>query len=322
MNARALFVLLTIFGLGFGAARAQADSYPSRPITIVVPVSAGGPLDFVARTVGDKLSTSLKQTVIIENRTGAAGNLGTAAVARSAPNGYTLLVVLNSTLTVNPYLYENLPFDPVKSFRPISLLTNSSQMLAVHPSLPVKSLSEFVAYAKKKSVTYAHAGYGSPGHLAMEYFRLRAGFEAQAVPYKGNAPLVTAMLGGQVQAGFVSTAGLINHVREGKLRGLAISASHRSPLAPDIPTVAESGYPDFKVETYFVMMAPTGVPDSIAARLESEVHKALQDSNVQTRLRALDLEAVGTGATKAKHKLEEETKLWGGVVKAAHMHIN
>jgi tripartite-type tricarboxylate transporter receptor subunit TctC len=322
MSARALLLFLAI-GLGVGMPVAQADdAYPSRAITIVVPFPAGGPLDFVARAVGDKLSGSLKQPVIVENRTGAAGNLGTAAAAQSAPDGYTLLVILDSTLTVNPFLYKDLPFDPAKSFQPISLLTNSRQMLVVHPSVPVHSLGEFVAYAKQKPVTYAHAGYGSPGHLAMEYFSLRAGFKADAVPYKGNAPLVTDLLGGQVQAGFVSSAGVINHVRAGKLRGLAISASTRSPLAPDIPTVAESGYPDFKVDTYFVMMAPARVPERIAALLESEVRKALKDPDLQAKIRAQDLDPIGSDAADARAKIADETKLWGGVVKAAQMHID
>lgn len=322
MRARGLFVALTLC-LGFGMAAARADdAYPSRPITIVVPFSAGGPLDFVARAVGEKLTASLKQPVIIENRAGAGGNLGTAAVAKAAPDGYTLLVVLNSTLTVNPWLYKNLTFDPAKDLRPISLLTNSSQMLVVNPSMPVKSLAEFVAFAKQTPVTYAHAGYGSPGHLAMEYFRLRADFKANAVPYKGNAPLVTDLLGGQVQAGFVSSAGVINHVRAGKLRGLAISASKRSPLAPDIPTVAESGYPGFQVDIYFTMLAPAGVPDKIAALLESEVRKALQDKALQVKLRAQDLDPTGSTAAEAKTKIADERKLWGDVVKAAHMHID
>lgn len=328
MRIRGLFAVLAlgVLGAGLGAALGMAaaqadDAYPSRPITIVVPFSAGGPLDFVARAVGEKLSASLKQPVIVENRAGAGGNLGTAAVAKAAPDGYTLLVVLNSTLTVNPWLYRNLTVDPAKDLRPISLLTNSSQMLVVHPSMPVTSLAAFVAYAKQNPVTYAHAGYGSPGHLAMEYFRLRAGFKANAVPYKGNAPLVTDLLGGQVQAGFVSSAGVVNHVRAGKLRGLAISASQRSPLAPEIPTVAESGYPGFQVDIYFTMLAPAGVPDQIAALLESEVRKALQDSALQAKLRAQDLDPTGSTAAEAKAKIADERKLWGDVVKAAQMHI-
>lgn len=322
MRARDLLVGL-MMGLGLGMPAAHADeAYPTRPITIVVPFSAGGPLDFVARAVGEKLSVSLKQPVIIENRAGAGGNLGMTAAAKAAPDGYTLLVVLNSTLTVNPLLYKDLLFNVTKDFRPISLLTNSSQMLVVHPSVPVKSLAEFVSFAKQKPITYAHAGYGSPGHLAMEYFRLRADFKADAVPYKGNAPLVTDLLGGQVQAGFVSSAGVINHVRAGKLRGLAISAATRSPLAPDVPTVAESGYPDFKVDTYFVMLAPAGVPDAIATRLEREVREAMKDPDLQAKLRKQDLDPVGSSAADAKAKIAEETALWSGVVKAAHMRID
>ncbi|HEU5019503.1 MAG TPA: tripartite tricarboxylate transporter substrate binding protein [Pseudolabrys sp.] len=320
MNRRTLLLLLAATSLG-AAGAAQADSYPSHPIKIIVPFSAGGPLDFVARAVGEKLSVSLKQTVVVENRPGAAGNIGTEAVAKAAPDGYTLLVDLCTTLTVNPALYKHLPFDPNKDFRPISLLTDSSQMLVVHPSVPVNSLAEFVSYARKKPVVYAHAGYGSPGHLAMEYFRMRAHFQAVAVPFKGNAPLVTALLGGHVQAGFVSTVGVLPHVLAGKLKGLAISSPRRSPLAPKVPTVAESGYPGFRVDTYFVMMAPAGVPDNVATLLESKVRDALKAPDLQAKLRAQDLEPVGTGAAAAKAEIDRETKLWGGVVKAAHMHV-
>ena len=227
---------------------------------MVVPFSAGGPLDLVARTLSDKLSARLKQPFVIENRVGAGGNLGTEVVAKAPPDGYTLLMVLATTLTANPALYKKLPFDADKDLRPISLLTNSSQMMVVHPSVPVNSLAEFVALAKKEPLTYAHAGPGSGGHLTMEYFRTVAGFETVQVPYRGNAPLVIDLVAGQVKAGFVSTAGVIGHVRAGRLKGLAISSAKRSPLAPDVPTAAEAGYPDFKVDTYFAMLGPAGLP--------------------------------------------------------------
>ena len=261
MIRRALLALLTS-AIAFGTAHAQP--YPSRPIKLVVPFSAGGPLDVVARAVSDKLAASLKQPLVIENRVGAGGNLGAEIVAKAAPDGYTLLMVLATTLTANPALYKRLPFDPEKDLRPITLMTNSSQMVVVHPSVPVSTLAEFVAHARHEPLTYAHAGPGSGGHLAMEYFRTVAGFETVQVPYRGNAPLVIDLVAGQVKAGFVSTAGVIQHVRAGRLKGLAISSSKRSPLAPDVPTVAEAGYPDFKVETYFVMSGPAGLPDAIA----------------------------------------------------------
>lgn len=323
MRLRALLMLLASLWFGFGSAEAiRAETYPSRPVKIIVPFPAGGPLDLVARAVADKLSASLGQPFIVENRAGAAGNLGTEVVAKAPPDGYTLLVVLGSTLAVNPALYKNLPFDPVKDFRPVSLLVDSSQMLVVPPAIPVNSLAEFVAYAKTHPVSYAHAGYGSPGHLAMEYLRLQAGFPATGVPYKGNAPLVTDLLGGQVQAGFVSTGGVIQHVIAGRLKGLAISAVKRTPLAPNIPTVAESGYPNFAVSTYMLMLAPAQVPDAIATTLESKVREAVNAPGLQAKLRTQDLVPVGSSAKEAETALARETKLWADVVQKAHMQID
>jgi len=191
-------------------APAFAQSYPVRPVKVVVPFAAGGPLDLVGRAVFDKLSVNLKQTFVMENRTGAGGNIGTEAVAKAAPDGYTLLFVLSSTLTANPALYRKLPFNVEKDLRPISLLVGTTQMMVVHPSVPVNTLAELVAYAKKEPLVYAHAGPGSGGHLAMEYFRTMAGFETVQVPYRGNAPLVVDLLAGQVKAGFVATAGVIH----------------------------------------------------------------------------------------------------------------
>lgn len=300
---------------------AWAEHYPSRPVKVIVSFPAGGPLDFVTRAVAQKMSGALKQPFVVENRSGAAGNLGAGVVAKSAPDGYTLLSTLNTTLTVNPRLYKNLPYDPAKDLQPITVMVTNSQMLVVHPSVPVKSVAEFVAYGKKKPITYAHAGYGSPGHLTMEYFRLKAGFQAVAVPYKGNAPLVTDLLGGQVQCGFVSSAGVLPHVLSGRLRGLAISGAQRSPLAPNIPTIAESGYPGFKVETMFILLAPAGLPGDVAASLEREARAGVKAHDLQSKFHALDLRTVGDSAAAAKADIKADADLWAGVIKAAHLHI-
>jgi len=304
-----------------GPGTLRAETYPSRPVTIIVPFAAGGPLDLIARAVGDKLSAELGQPFIVENKAGASGNLGTQLAARAKPDGYTLLVVLSSTLTANPALYKNLAFVPANDFRPLSLVGQASQMLVVTPSMPVNSLSDFVAYAKAHPITYAHAGFGSPGHLTMEYFALKAGFSATGVSYRGNAPLVTDLLGGQVQAGFVSTAGVIQHVLAGNLKGLAISAQKRTELAPDIPTASESNYPNFAVTTYFMMMAPEGVPDAIAALLENKVREALNAPDLRAKLRAQDITPVGSSAKEAEALLASETRLWAGVVEKANMQV-
>jgi tripartite-type tricarboxylate transporter receptor subunit TctC len=301
---------------------ARADTYPSRQIRLIVPFPAGGPLDIVARSLADKLSASLKQTIVAENRSGAGGNLGTEAVARAAPDGYTLLMALSSTLTVNPSLYKKLPFDAEKDLRPISIVTTSSQMLVVHPSVPVNTVHEFVAYAKREPVAYAHAGHGSPGHLVMEYFGLKAGFKGTHVPYRGNAPLVNDLIAGQIKFAFVATAGVINHVRGGRLKGLAISAARRSELAPDVPTVAESGYPGFQVETYFVFAAPAAVPEPVAALLEREVREALQSPDLKERFRTQDIGILGSTGAQAKMRIKADAELWAGIVKAANMQLD
>ena len=319
--------MIARWGLGalclLGACAVQssvlAQSYPSRSIRMIVPFPAGGPLDIAARDVADKWAGSLKQNVVVENRPGAAGNLGSDLVAKAAPDGHTLLVTLSTTLTVNPSLYKTMPFDTLRDLRPISILTSNSQTLVVHPSVPANSVKKFVALASKEPVSYAHAGHGSPGHLVMEYFRLKAGFKASPVPYKGNAPLVNDLVAGHIKFGFVATAGVLPHVTAGRLKALAISSAERSPLTPNVPTIAESGYPDFSVETYFVLAAPAGLPDEIASLLEREVRSALAAPDLQARWRKLDMVPVGSTGTAAAARLRADLELWAGVVKAADM---
>ena len=320
MNRRAFWSAIAATGLSAVAFQpAVAQTYPERTVKIVVPFPAGGPLDNVGRAVADKLAVSLKQPFILENKVGAAGNLGADAVAKAAPDGHTLLFVLGSTLTVNPALYKTFPFNVEADLRPISIVVTSSQMLVVHPSVPVNSLPEFIAFAKKEPISYAHAGHGSPGHLAMEYFRLKTGILTVPVPYRGNAPLVTDLLGGQIKFAFVSTPGVIQHARAGKLKGLAVSDTARSPLAPDIPTIAESGYPGFSVKTDFILLAPAGTPDSIVQTLEREVRQALQAPELKDKFAAQDLAIVASTAVQAKDVIKADTELWAGVVKATNM---
>jgi len=311
----------TVLTLGSVAAL-QADSYPSRPLKIVVPFPAGGPLDVVGRALADRMAASVKQPVVIENRAGAGGSLGADAVAKAAPDGYTLLLVLSSTLTVNPSIYRKLPYDPVKDLRLISIVSKSSQVLAVHPSLPAQTVSQFVDQAKQEPIAYAHAGPGSPGHLLMEYFRLYAGFKATPVPYRGNALLVTDLVAGQIKAGFIGSGGLFQHLRDGRLRALAISTPERSPLLPEVPTIAESGYPEVRFSGYFVLAAPAGTPDAIAARIEDETRQALQAPEVREKLRAIDIEITTTSAAEADATLAAEAEVMARVTKAAGMQVD
>jgi tripartite-type tricarboxylate transporter receptor subunit TctC len=314
---RAISSILAMALIGaIGQGPAAADSYPSHPVQIVVPIAAGGPLDLIARTIGEKLSEALKQPFIIEDRPGAGGNIGGKAVAGAAPDGYTLLLAFGQLVSVNPILYKNLGYDP-RSLRPISIAATSNSMLVVHPSIPANNLAEFVSYAKQQPRSYAHSGVGTPSQLAMEYFRQRAGFDAVPVPYRGAAPLVTDLISGQIKIGFIATAAVINHVNDGRLKGLAISTTERSKFAPKIPTIAESGYPGFKVETPYVLVAPGGTPDSVIKILERETSKALKSPDVRDKIHLHKTEAVGSTAAEAVELLKADTKLWSGVIAAA-----
>ena len=318
-TTHAVAVLTAVAAIAFNVAGASAQPYPSHPIKRIVPFAAGGPLDLVARGLGDKLTMSLKQPIIIENRAGAGGNIGTEAVAKSTADGYTLLLVLSGTLVANPAIFPKLGFNTERDFAPLSLVSGNSQMLVVHPSVPVKTVAEFVDYAKQHPLTYAHAGPGSGGPLAMGSLRLLGGFSGTPVPYRGNAPLMTDLAGGQVQSGFIASAGAIPHVRTGRLRGLAISSEKRSPLAPDVPTIAEAGYPQMKLTSYFVLLAPAKTPPAIVSLLEREVQKAVKAPDLQEKWHASGIEPLGSSAAEAAATLSAETVLWADIANRAKL---
>jgi tripartite-type tricarboxylate transporter receptor subunit TctC len=332
MSTRRCLLLLgmilasAIAGHGLWSFDAAAQSYPNRLVRVVVPAPAGGPTDIYARAITEKLSASLKTSFVIENRPGAGGNIGAEVVARAAPDGHTLGLVLHTVLTVNPSLYKRLPFNPDKDFRPIAIATTGGNMLVVHPSIPVTSVAELVAFAKaatarKQPISYASGGIGNPGHLAMENFRLQAGFEAIHVPYRGNAPLVVDLLAGQVKIAFVTSAGTMEHVRAGRLKALGVSLTSRSPLAPDVPTIAESGFPGFQVENYSVMLAPAGIPEAVAGLLEREVVAALKLPDVSERLRAMDAEPAGIIGPHVAARLKADRAHWAKIVALANMRL-
>ncbi len=317
-----LSVAVGTCALALSVTGVAAQSFPAQPLRIVVPLTPGGPIDLVVRAMAENLSESLKQPVVVENKPGAAGNIGAEAVIKSTPDGYTLLAALGTIVTVNPHVYTNMQVDMRKDLKPVLNMASTSQMLVVHPSVPVNSLAEFIALAKKEPMSYAHAGHGSPGHLAMEYFRLKTGLPAMTpVPYRGNAPLVTDLISGQVKVGFVATAGVIQHVRAGRLKGFAVSSKERSKLAPDVPTIAESGYPDFNFLTYFILMAPAGVPDEIRATLESEARKALVTDKIRDRFASQDVNIIGAGGKDTEALIKSEYDLWAKIAKAAKMSI-
>jgi tripartite-type tricarboxylate transporter receptor subunit TctC len=301
---------------------ALARTYPQRPVKIITAGIPGASFDLVARAIADKLSASLSQTFLVEPRPGAAGNVGAEFVAKAPADGHTLLAALGTTFTVNPSLYARPPFNPLADFRFIAMTATTSTMLVVHPSIPVNSVSELVAYASKAPIAYAHGGNGTPGHLTMEFFRLLAGFQTTPVPYRGNPQLVTDLVAGQIKFGFVSTAGVVQHVREGRLKALAVSTRHRSALAPDVPTIAELGYPDFEFESYHVLAAPAGIPQDAAALLEREVLQALASADVQDKFRAQDILITGRSGAEVTARIKADAQLWAKVVKAAGMQVD
>jgi tripartite-type tricarboxylate transporter receptor subunit TctC len=280
----------------------------------------------VARAIADKLSISLKQPLVIENRPGAGGNIGTDVVAKAAADGYTLGLVVNTTLTVNPSLYKNMPFDSDRDVTPVSIVATTGQMLIVHPSVPVRSVTEFVAFAKsaaarKEPIAYASAGNGTPSHLAMEYFRLHAGFEAIHVPYRSVAPMVVDLLAGQVKVGFVGTSGILDHVQAGRLTGLGVSHVSRAPLAPDVPTIAESGYAGFKIEAFLQLLAPARLPEPIARILEREVQAALKLPDMAERFRLMDTVPAGLIGPEVRERIKGDREVWSKVVAAANLRL-
>jgi tripartite-type tricarboxylate transporter receptor subunit TctC len=294
---------------------ANAQSYPTHPVKIIVSSAAGGPLDIVARAVADKLTTSLKQPVVVEARSGAGGNIAADLVSKAAPDGYTLLFVLSSTLTVNPHLYKDLSFN----LKPITVVNYSTQTLFVHPSLPVKNLPEFVAWAKKEGpVTYAHGGPGTSSHLVMEYFRLLAGFETVPVPYRGSAALTADFIAGQFKVAFGSTSGLLPLAASGQLRPLAVSTAQRSPLLPDVPAVSET-FPGFELTTDFILLAPGGTPDEIVSVLEREVRQAIDPKEFRDRFSKQDIWIVASTPAETAARIKAGYAVWADVVKRTGM---
>ena len=299
------------------AIMAAAQTYPEKPVTIFVNFTAGGPLDTLARIVAEQASTELKQPFIVDNKPGAGGNIGAAAVAKAKPDGYSLMMTLDTLLTINPSLYTGMPFDPKKAFRPIALIGSFAQTLVVTPSLPVQKLSDLLALAKSQSITYASAGNGSPGHLTFEHLLQRAGVKMTHVPYKGAAPAVTDLLGGQVNAGFLVTSGVLPHLKSGKLRAIAVSSNERLPVLADVPTIAESSLSGFDVRFTFFLLAPAGTPDPVINRMHEQVAKAFARDEIRERLRTMDISPVTGGEADVRAWVEKESARWSTVIKTA-----
>ncbi len=300
-----------------------AQGYPNRSVRLIVPFAAGGGADITGRVIGQKLTEGFGQQVIVDNRPGAASNIGTELVARSAPDGYTLLLVgPNHTTNIN--LFAKLNYDPVKDFEPISLVTAAPYVLLAHPSLPARNLKELIALARSKpgQLTYGSAGNGTAGHLAMESIKTQAKIDMLHVPYKGSPPLQSDLIGGQVVAGFDNVLSSVPHVKAGRLRAIAVSGGKRSPALPDVPTVAQAALPGFDVTVWQGILAPAGTPRELVARLHSEIVGALQKPDVQSRMAALGVDIIGSTPQEFGAFIKRDIEKWAVVIKASGARID
>jgi tripartite-type tricarboxylate transporter receptor subunit TctC len=304
--------------------QALAQAWPTKPIRMIIPFPPGGTTDILGRVAAQKMGEALGQQVVPDNRPGAAGNIGTELAAKAPPDGYTLLTAPGSTLTIHPSLYAKLPFDPLKDFAPVTVLAAVPNALVVHPSLPARNVKELIALAKSKpgQLNYASTGAGQSTHLSMELFKTMAGLKITHVPYKGSAPAVTDLLGGHVSLMFDNMPSALPHVKAGKLRALAVSTLKRSPVAPEIPTVAESGLPGFEVSVWFAVLAPAATPKAIVDRLNQILVKALQAPDVRERLLTQGAEPVGNTPEQFTDLMKRDLVKWAKVVKAADIRLD
>ena len=319
MTWRAIVALLAGAACAWplAAQRAAAQDYPNRPITLVVPFPPGGGTDAMARTAAERMSKSLGQQVVVDNRGGAGGTVGTRAVAKAAADGYTILLAYTGTFAINPTLYPNAGYDPRKDFSPIGSIGTLSSVLVVHPSLPVHSVPELIAYAKAQpgKIDYAFVP-GTVGHITTELFANAAGIDITRIPYKGNGPALGDLVGGHVSMMFLSILPIIGHVRGGSLRALAVTAAERSPLLPDLPTVAEAGpLPGYEAVLHYGIVAPAGTPQPIVDKLAAAMTTAMAESDVREKIAADGAEVMGMTPAEYAADIDREETKWSKVVK-------
>jgi tripartite-type tricarboxylate transporter receptor subunit TctC len=293
--------------------------YPDRPIRLIVGFAAGGASDLVARILAQQLSEQMGQPFIVDNRSGAGGNIGAEVVAKSSPDGYTLCLATIGTMSINPTLYEHISFDPIRDFAPISRVTLVPQVLIVHPSLPVHNVAEFIAYAKEQGsrLNFASGGSGTATHLAGAMFNAMAGVKMQHIAYRGTGPAMIDVLRGQVPVMFDQISTSMPLVAEGKLRALGVTSAARSPNAPDLPTISESGLPGYDVATWHGLVAPAGTPKPVIERLNAEVVKALQSTLVRERFEANGVVPISSTPEEFGQLIQSELVRWRDIIKSS-----
>jgi tripartite-type tricarboxylate transporter receptor subunit TctC len=316
-------VAVAVLHAGLAAAQ-PAEAWPARPIRIIVPFPPAGATDILARAVAFDLQKAFSQTVVGENRPGAGGNLGADMVAKAAPDGYTLLMATVGTHAINVALYAKMPYDAVRDFAPVSLVALVPNLLVVHPSLPVHSVSELIAWARAHpgKLNYASSGNGTSIHLSGELFKSMAALEITHVPYKGSGPAIADLIGGQVQLMFDNLPSALPHARGGKLRALAVTSARRSPAAPELPTVAEAGLPGYEASAWFGIAAPAATPREIVSKLNAAIARGLQSNETRERLSGQGAEPVGGSPEQFAEHIRTELAKWAKVVKASGARVD
>ena len=314
---KAALSALALLAAVVSAPAASAQGFPNRPITLVVPYAAGGGNDAMARIAAELMSRTLGVQVVIENRGGAGGSIATRQVAKATPDGYTLVIGGTGTLAINPTLYGNVGYDPRKDFAPVGLIGTSQLVILVHPSVPVTTVKELIAYAKANpgTLNYASAGVGSGIHLSTEYFRHEAGIQITHIPYKGSGPALTDLVGGHVSIYFSSMPPAIGLVKEGKVRALAVTGPARSPIFPDLPTVAEAALPGFEAVLHYGIVAPAGTPPEIIQKLNAALRTAVGSDELKLKLAADGTEPLASTAEEYVADIDREEHKWSAIVK-------
>ena len=314
---------LCVVVLCVASVTASAQTFPAHAVRLIVPWTPGGATDILARTMGQKMSEEWKQQVIVDNRPGGNGIIGTELAAKAAPDGYTLLMGATGPNSVLPSLMPKLPYDALKDFEPVSLVATTTYVLSVHPSMPVATVKELVALAKARpgQFTFASAGTGTPNHLSGEMFKSMTGIDMRHVPYKGSAPAMTDVMAGQVTMNFENIAPVLPYVKAGKLKALGITAPKRSPLLPDVPTIAESGYPGFQAVGWFGLLVPAGTPKDVVMKVNAASVRALRLPDVAERLTGIGVEIHASSVEAFDAFLKAELAKWAKVIKDAGVRL-
>ena len=320
LNSTLKLALFTACAVGFFLPlQLQAQTFPSKPITLVIPFVPGGTTDILGRILADGLGKKFGQTVVVDNRGGAGGNIGAAAVAQSKPDGYTLLLGYNGTNAINPSLYKQLPWDPIKSFDPISMVARVNNVVVINPNLAIKTLPELVTYANANpgKLNYGSAGAGSIFHLAGEMLEQQAHITLTHVPYKGASPAVIDLMGGQIQLMFSTIPAVLQQIKSGKLRAIGVTGAQRSPLFPELPTAKESGYSGMMVDSWFGVFAPKGTPKLIEAQLNTAIREVLNDPIYIKKMEDQGAQPLGSTANEMADLLASDLKVWQGIIRSA-----